>query len=287
MRRQPSTDGLQELQRSWDALARHDPLWAVCTDPDKLGGRWDETEFFDTGEEEIRTMLGYLHMQGISVPVAGDSLDFGCGVGRLTQPLARRFTTACGVDISPTMIATAERFNLEAPRCRFVLNDRDDLSIFPDGSFTFVYSSIVLQHIPAEIAVAYIGEFVRVLAPGGVLVFQVPDRFKAHPGEPPARRSLADVIGRVRVALAVGTRARALLRGHLPRIEPEPTIQMNCVPEARIARLLGAMGVRLVDVALTNSTDLNFNGRLQYLHAEPDMGFISKQYCVLKGSHII
>ena len=32
------------------------------------------------------------------------SLDFGCGIGRLTQAMAEFFEVCDGVDISPTMI---------------------------------------------------------------------------------------------------------------------------------------------------------------------------------------
>jgi SAM-dependent methyltransferase len=39
-----------------------------------------------------------------------------------------------------------------------------------------VYSWLVLQHMPRQLALGYISEFARVTKPGGVMVFQVPDR---------------------------------------------------------------------------------------------------------------
>src|SRR6185436_3396874 len=39
----------------------------------------------------------------------------------------------------------------------------------------FIYSRLVLQHMEARYAKAYIAEFMRILAPGGALVFQLPD----------------------------------------------------------------------------------------------------------------
>ena len=39
----------------------------------------------------------------------GDALDFGCGVGRLVLPLARRYRTVVGIDISDAYIAEAVR----------------------------------------------------------------------------------------------------------------------------------------------------------------------------------
>jgi hypothetical protein len=55
-----------------------------------------------------------------------------------------------------------------------VLNERDDLSIFADGAFDFVFSFLVLQHMPPPLAESYLREFVRVLKPGGIGYFQMP-----------------------------------------------------------------------------------------------------------------
>ena len=55
-----------------------------------------------------------------------------------------------------------------------MLNARDDLSIFADGAFDFVFSFLVLQHMPPPLAESYLREFVRVLKPGGIGYFQMP-----------------------------------------------------------------------------------------------------------------
>ena len=50
-----------------------------------------------------------------------------------------------------------------------------DLTVFSDASFDLVASDIVLQHLPDRATVeGYLAEFVRVLKPGGLLVFQLP-----------------------------------------------------------------------------------------------------------------
>src|SRR5262249_3108618 len=63
---------------------------------------------------------------------------------------------------------------LMGQRCGFVLNETNDLAVFPDDAFDFVYSSLVLQHMKPEYSQNYIKEFLRVLAPGGLPVFQIP-----------------------------------------------------------------------------------------------------------------
>jgi SAM-dependent methyltransferase len=170
---------LQSLARTWNELAEMDPMWAVLMLPDRFGNLWEPREFFRTGFEDV---THFLHMvRNLEFPLRrGRALDFGCGVGRLTQGLACYFDDVDGVDIAPAMIRAAQAYNPYGPRCRFHVNQRDDLSIFPDGHFDFILSIIVLQHMEPAFARRYVAEFLRVLAPGGMLVFQQPSHRVAH-----------------------------------------------------------------------------------------------------------
>jgi SAM-dependent methyltransferase len=78
------------------------------------------------------------------------------------------------VDISASMLSAARRHDRHPDRCTYHLNTRSDLALFTDGSFTFAYSTLVLQHMEPRYARSYIRELLRVLAPGGLLVFQLP-----------------------------------------------------------------------------------------------------------------
>lgn len=166
---------LKELKAVWTEFGKRDPLWAVLTEPGRKDGKWDLDDFFRTGREEIKDVLVHIKPNIFDIPKKR-ALDFGCGAGRLTQALAGVFEEVIGLDISPTMIEQAEKLNRHGSRCRFVLNDRDDLSLFPDGHFDFVYSSITLQHIDPVYSRKYIRELLRVLVTGGMLVFQIPER---------------------------------------------------------------------------------------------------------------
>lgn len=78
---------LKKLQSHWDHFGSEDPMFAVLTDPEKKGGKWDEDSFYATGREEIAQLLGSLDRQ--SIPYGkGSALDFGCGAGRLSQVYA-------------------------------------------------------------------------------------------------------------------------------------------------------------------------------------------------------
>ncbi len=162
---------LQELQQHWTRLGTDDPLWAVLTHPGKEGGKWNVEEFLATGRAEIDDVLAGAARLGLKV-TPGQALDFGCGVGRLCQGLARHFASVHGVDISPSMLERARELNQFGDRVTYHLNERDDLGRFEAGTFDFVYSNIALQHMDPKYARRYIADFYRVLKPGGAAVFQ-------------------------------------------------------------------------------------------------------------------
>lgn len=164
---------LQRVARTWEALGRDDPFWAVLTEQDRRDGKWEPEAFFATGVAEVKQLAVELERLGLRLG-GGRALDFGCGVGRITQALGERFEQVDGVDISAPMLEQARRFNAGGEDCRFTENRRTDLRLFPDGHFDFIYSRIVLQHMPARMARRYLAEFCRVLRPGGVLYFQIP-----------------------------------------------------------------------------------------------------------------
>lgn len=168
---------LRDLQKNWDEFGKDDPFWAALTYPEKSGGRWTAEEFLEKGRQEIDRLLADLDAAGLTPP-RRTALDFGCGAGRLTQALARHFNHVVGVDIAPSMIARAEAINQAGARCRFVLNERSDLSVFAEERFDLIYSNIVLQHVRSRYICTYLKEFVRLLSPQGVAVFHLPTRVR-------------------------------------------------------------------------------------------------------------
>jgi SAM-dependent methyltransferase len=166
---------LDHSRQFWDSHAQSDPLWAILSDPARKGRRWDVERFFQSGVDEIFLILHQLRSRGVNVQ-RRRALDFGCGVGRLSQALAAHFAHIDGVDLSSAMIELARSVNGSGERVVYHANDRPDVHLFADGTFDFVVSSIVLQHIEPSIALGYLAELCRVLAPAGALVFQVPAR---------------------------------------------------------------------------------------------------------------
>jgi ubiquinone/menaquinone biosynthesis C-methylase UbiE len=164
---------LNKLKKHWNTYSKVDPLWAVLTDSSKKDGKWDVNEFFQTGITHIAGIFQYL--ESIKVQIQHKrALDFGCGVGRLTQALCKLFDECVGIDIAPGMIKLAKKFNRFGDRCKYYVNDKSDLSIFPADSIDFIYTWLVLQHIEPRYVKEYLKEFLRIISPGGVIIFQLP-----------------------------------------------------------------------------------------------------------------
>jgi 2-polyprenyl-3-methyl-5-hydroxy-6-metoxy-1,4-benzoquinol methylase len=164
---------LTSLENNWDWFGRVDPLWAISSYKDKKGNKWDNNEFFSTGLVEIEKIMKYLESHNVEVR-HNKALDFGCGVGRLTQALARYFDSVDGLDIAPSMIQLANRYNSFGDRVHYYLNNSEDLSNFSEDSYDFIYTTDVLQHIPPKQSLNYLIELIRILSPKGILIFQLP-----------------------------------------------------------------------------------------------------------------
>jgi ubiquinone/menaquinone biosynthesis C-methylase UbiE len=167
---------VRQLAKTWEELGNSDPLWAVVTDPEKRGGRWEMEEFLQTGERSISTYSELISKHSSASAPPAHVLDFGCGVGRLTCAWSKRATRVTGVDISEPMLRIARQTASGLANVTFILNQSEDLRVLKDGEFDLVFSVICLQHMPWSLAASYIREFARVCRPGGVVAFQVPAR---------------------------------------------------------------------------------------------------------------
>ncbi|MDD5639174.1 MAG: class I SAM-dependent methyltransferase [Candidatus Pacebacteria bacterium] len=170
---------LKQSEKNWNNLAKEDPLWAILSDPSRKGEKWKIKDFFESGEKEIIELFNWLNKNKISVNF-GRALDFGCGVGRLSNPLASMFSQVFGVDISSKMIELAKCYSQypEDKLC-FLVNKVDNLDIFQDNFFDFIYTNITLQHIKQDFALKYIDSFLKKIKKDGIVVFQV-ESFKKN-----------------------------------------------------------------------------------------------------------
>src|SRR5512133_1550703 len=171
-----STD-FNKLMETWQVLGREDPLWAVVSLEEKRGGKWDIPEFLQSGERDVKQYHQLLMARAGAPEVFQHVLDFGCGGGRLVLAWSRRANKVTGVDISESMIAYGRKLCQSVSNVELVVNQRDDLSCFPQAQFDLVGSHICLQHMPFALAARYIAEFGRICRPNGWVAFQLPSRF--------------------------------------------------------------------------------------------------------------
>jgi SAM-dependent methyltransferase len=154
--------------KAWEKFGRGDPYFGVLADEKFTVSRIDENrdEFFASGEwsvsrivERYESHFGELQRER--------ALDHGCGVGRLTVPLTRRFSNVVALDVSPSMLAEAgsNAKQLGATNARFALAD-NELSNAP-GEFDFVNSYMVLQHIRVRRGLRVLSGLMEKVRPGG------------------------------------------------------------------------------------------------------------------------
>jgi len=93
-------------------------------------------------------------------------LDFGCGAGNLTQVLSGLGCDVVASDISNRFLelVAARRYATKVETARL---NGSDLSEFTTSSMDMVATYSVLHHVPDYLGI--LGEFVRVLKPGGVV----------------------------------------------------------------------------------------------------------------------
>ena len=221
---------INNSDQDWERFAKTDPYFAVLTAPEfhgDLSGPARE-KFFQSGEDHIQTMLSIVRdrLDPTFAPVR--ALDFGCGVGRLLIPLAARCREVTGVDVSPSMLAVARR-NCDAAGATSValVQGDDDLSKVK-GSFDFIHSYIVLQHIPVGRGERIVKRLATMLAPGGVAMLQVP----YSSGRASATSRLI-YWARLNVP-----GAKAALNLALGRAASAPVMQMNAYSLTRLLDLL-------------------------------------------------
>src|SRR5207248_8888110 len=138
-----------DTDRDWEFFAANDPYWAVLTDERYRKGNLDEealAEFYRTGEEHVEFVLRTIARRINADFVPHSCLDFGCGVGRLVIPFARRGLSVVGVDVADGMLQEGRQRCADLGLTKVELVKGDDELAQVRGSFDLVHSFIVFQH---------------------------------------------------------------------------------------------------------------------------------------------
>ncbi|GAA3200851.1 trans-aconitate 2-methyltransferase [Actinocorallia longicatena] len=134
---------------------------------------WDPAQYAVYSDERSRAFFELTAR--MRPPAPRRVVDLGCGSGELTATLADRWPGAevLGLDSSASMIGKARGH--ERPGLGFAVGDLATWR--PEAPVDVIVSNAAFQWVPGHVELLPV--WVRSLAPGGVLAFQVPGNFDA------------------------------------------------------------------------------------------------------------
>jgi SAM-dependent methyltransferase len=228
-------------RRTWERFGEAEPYWSVLSQPQFRAGALDEdarAAFFRAGEEDVAATLGAIRATVAPGFAPRAALDFGCGVGRLVVPLARRCERVVGVDIWAAMLreARANCDRLGATHAELALAGAPgDTLARVAGDFDLAHSYIVFQHVAPAVGERILRDLLRRLRPGGVGALHFTFAWDA----PLLKRAAHRVRRSVPLANAV---ANVLQRRPLR----QPAMPMYAYDLSRLHHVLHEHGVRAV-----------------------------------------
>lgn len=233
-----STIFVNDPDRDWERFGAEDPYYAILNTEAYRNDRLDEKaleEIFRSGENCVKGFLSHAEARFAWKP-SGAALEFGCGVGRLLLPLARRFESVTGVDVSESMLREAEH------HCRRTGSENVHLLVCDDSltslhpGYDFILSYLVFQHLPVRRGEAVLRRLLELLRPGGVAVLH----FTTHRTGSPWRQ-VVHVLRRNFLPLHWIANAVSGMR------VDEPLMQTNLYRRDRIDDILASHGITEVE----------------------------------------
>lgn len=156
---------------AWEQFGEQDPYFGVLShDRFRQASREGAAreEFFASGEAHVERIFSIIRQHLDPEFSPRRALDFGCGVGRLVLPFARRVPQVMGIDVSEGMLREARRNCEEAAVHNVQFARSDDQLSGLTGRYDFIHSFIVFQHIPVERGERIAQQLLDRLAEGGI-----------------------------------------------------------------------------------------------------------------------
>lgn len=106
-----------------------------------------------------------------SLDPPASALDLGCGRGEWLELLVEEGIAAQGIDLDESMLAACHERGLAARSAEALATLRD----LPADSLALVSAFHLVEHLPFDEVRALIGQALRVLRPGGLLILETPN----------------------------------------------------------------------------------------------------------------
>ncbi len=162
--------------RAWQKFGKDDPYFGVLSQPRYRRQSISDVDlksFFQSGQNYVHQMLAMARTRVDAPHHFRRVLDFGCGVGRLSIPLAEFAETVIAVDISPAMLSEAKVNCQKRGITNIEFTESQTLLAASDQKFDLVHTYIVLQHIPTSRGLAIISQLVDLITDHGIGVFHL------------------------------------------------------------------------------------------------------------------
>jgi SAM-dependent methyltransferase len=225
---------LLDSDKEWEKFGRDNPYYGVLShdkfrkdklDDDSLRG------FFKSGQDHIDFVLETIRTSMDPGFSPSSVLDFGCGIGRCSIPLAHVCQSVVGVDISDSMLQEAKKKCSEQSISNLELVKSDDTLSRVSGSFDLVHSFLVFQHIPQKRGEKIFTRLIELLSDNGIGAVQ----FVYHRESP----AMVKIMGGLRKRIPLWHNFVNLLYG---KPFSEPLMEKNVYSINRLLALLHEQG---------------------------------------------
>ena len=165
-----------QLAQYWTRAGQDAPHWSVLTEerflPQNIAANLEA--FYAAGTWDAQVLDAILARIGRQASQFAHCVDYGCGVGRVTLQLARRFAKVTGLDISTPHLHFAAETLRHTGRGNVTLTQVMPDNLMPVEACDLWYSRIVLQHCPPPLTMRILRQAFHALSTGGIAVFQLP-----------------------------------------------------------------------------------------------------------------
>ncbi len=219
----------------WERLGESEPYWAVINQD--VNRRTVLTadarrRFYESGEEYVDRLWRVCREEFGDDFAPTRALDFGCGIARVAIPLARRCRSVVGVDVAASMLREARKALDEQRIENLQLLQCDDSLSNIEGSFDFVHSFLVFQHVASDRGLRLIERLLDLVAAGGAIAIHVL-YYNPH-AKPLFKRGVRGIL-------------RSLSRPFLSA----PVVEMHSYPMNQLLRILHNAGFTQLHLEFT------------------------------------
>ena len=169
---------IARVERHFGHVGKIEPHLSVLGGSDKYRAEnisKHKQEFYASGEGVVGHFQTAAERCGIALPYNGICLELGCGVGRSTIFLSRRFRSVLAADVSVPHLDLAREAMADNGCFNVALIHVASISVIENlPCFDAFFSIIVLQHNPPPLMAHLLRCIFNKLNPGGLAYFQIP-----------------------------------------------------------------------------------------------------------------